>query len=192
MEKNNDFYDEIYKAGGHKKMYSKNYQHSPYIQLWEKSIDILKKMEDPRIIDIGCGVGQYANLLFDHEFFHYMGIDFSDEAIRLAKMTNSLYKDKFKTDNAYTSSIYNDDYNTAILFEVLEHLQEDLRVLNKLRKGTYVILSVPNFDTVSHVRYFTGEEDVEKRYGELITFKEIYTFPLAGSSKLFLAYGVKN
>ncbi|MCR6105593.1 class I SAM-dependent methyltransferase [Salipaludibacillus agaradhaerens] len=192
MEKNNDFYDQVYKAGGHKRMYAKHYRHSPYLQLWEKSLHILKGMKDPKIIDIGCGVGQYANLLFDHELLDYKGIDFSDEAIRLAKMTNNLYEDKFEVDDAYTSSIYDDDYNTAILFEVLEHLQEDLRVLSKIKVGTHVILSVPNFDTVSHVRYFTGEEDVNKRYGELIAFQEIYTFPLAGSSKLFLAHGIKN
>ncbi|UTR13711.1 class I SAM-dependent methyltransferase [Salipaludibacillus sp. LMS25] len=192
MEKNTNYYDQIYKEGGHKKMYAKHYRYSPYLQLWEKSLDILKKIKEPRIIDIGCGVGQYANLLFDHDFFDYKGIDFSDEAIRLAKMVNSRYGDKFKVDNAYTSSIYNDNYNTAILFEVLEHLQEDLRVLGKIKKGTEVLLSVPNYDAVGHVRHFSGEEDVEKRYGEVMTIKAIDTFPLTKTSKLFLAHGVKG
>ena len=45
-------------------------------------------------------------------------------------------------------------YEIVICLETLEHLQDDLAVIEKIKPGAYVIFSVPNFDYESHVRHF--------------------------------------
>lgn len=104
-EKKKEFYDHAYQKGGYNQMYAKHYRYSPYITIWEKAIELLKETEHPTLVEIGCGIEQFANMLFDHGFHQYKGIDFSDEAIRFAKHTNREHREKFNVDDAYTSEI---------------------------------------------------------------------------------------
>lgn len=188
-EKNKNFYDEVYKKGG---MYSKHYQASPYFKVWKKSIDLIKEIKNPNILEIGCGVGQFANMLFDQGFKEYRGFDYSDEAIKIAKQTNPHDCKKFQVDNAYNSKIFQENYNTVIIFEVLEHLKEDFLVLNKVKSGVNVLFSVPNFDSASHVRYFKDKNDIIQRYSEIVDIKDIYGFHISSRNIIFLGYGEKK
>ncbi|WP_449539528.1 class I SAM-dependent methyltransferase [Ferdinandcohnia sp. Marseille-Q9671] len=188
-EKDKDFYDDVYKKGG---MYAKHYQASPYFEIWKKSIDIIKEIESPDILEIGCGVGQFANMLFDQGFKEYKGFDYSDEAIKLAQQTNPYEHKKFHVDNAYNSKIFQEDYNTIIIYEVLEHLKEDILVLNKIKKGVNVLFSVPNFDSASHVRYFQDKNDITQRYSEVIDIKDIYAFHISTRNIIYLGHGIKK
>lgn len=99
------------------KEYYVKYDKSIYFPVWKKAVEIIKKIDNPRILEIGCGVGQFANYLFDEGFAEYIGIDFSEEAIRKAKDTNIRYKDNFYVDNAYTTDFFNRNYNVLVLFE---------------------------------------------------------------------------
>lgn len=155
----------------------------------EKALQIIKEEKCPRVIDIGCGPGQFANLLFDNEIVDYKGIDFSSEAIKLAKLRNEKYSDLFFIDDAYMSNIYYGDYNIAILFEVLEHIQDDLRILRKIRSGAKVLFSVPNFQSKSHIRVFNNGEEIINRYNNIIEIDKIYTFNISDVNKLFLVVG---
>jgi 2-polyprenyl-3-methyl-5-hydroxy-6-metoxy-1,4-benzoquinol methylase len=188
-EKNKDFYDEVYKKGG---MYAKHYQASPYYKIWKKSIDLLKEIKNPDILEIGCGVGQFANMLFDQGFKDYKGFDYSDEAIKLAQQTNPQEREKFHVDSAYTSTIFRENYNTVIIFEVLEHLKEDMLVLNKIKSGVNVIFSVPNFDSASHVRYFKDKNEIVQRYNEIVEIQDVYGYPISSRNVIYLGYGRKK
>lgn len=191
-ERGKEFYDQAYKNGGYNKMYAKHYKQSPYINVWKKAIDIISEVDHPKFIEIGCGVGQFANLLFDSGFDHYKGIDFSDEAIRMAKITNSNNSEKFSIDNAYSSAIYNEEYNVVIIFEVLEHLKEDKEVLRKIKKGAHVLFSVPNFNSASHVRYFENENDVFYRYNQILNIVDLYSIKVSTKNIIYLGHGIKK
>ncbi len=52
--------------------------------------------------------------------------------------------------------------------EVLEHLSDDTGVLEIVRPGTTVILSVPTFLCEDHVRSFADTEAVHDRYESLL------------------------
>ncbi|GAE03157.1 hypothetical protein CBO05C_2847 [Clostridium botulinum B str. Osaka05] len=193
LEKDSSFYDELFRSGGWNETYFKHYSEIHYFPIWSKAVEIIKSIENPKIIEVGCGPGQFSNLLFDIGYRNYRGIDFSQEAIKYAKIRNSKYRNLFNIDNAYTTNLFDTDYNTVIIFEVLEHVDEDLRILSRARTNSNILFSVPNFYSDGHVRWFNSKEEVIERYKKYIDFQDIFTFSVGGDNKIFLIKGkVKN
>ncbi|MBM7541971.1 class I SAM-dependent methyltransferase [Amphibacillus cookii] len=190
-EKDADFYNQVYLDGGQNRMYKVPYQDSPYFPIWKRAMEVLELKDKPKILELGCGVGQFAQFLFTYNIDHYMGIDYSEEAIKQAKASNPSYKECFIVDDIYQTTWMDSDYQIVILFEVLEHLEHDLAVLARIKKGSQVCLSVPNFDSTSHVRYFPTEQAVIARYQEHLQIGTLSTFSISQKNKLYLLTGVK-
>jgi hypothetical protein len=49
-----------------------------------------------------------------------------------------------------------------------ERLDEDVSLLNALRRGTRVLATVPNFDSASRLRFFADERAIYDRYGHAL------------------------
>lgn len=191
-EKDSIFYDNLYESGGWEMTYFKHYTEIHYYETWKKALEIIKRSrKKQKIIEVGCGPGQFANLLFDNGYIDYRGIDFSEEAIKIAKIRNDRYRNKFNVEDAFSSNIFSDDYNRVIIFEVLEHIEDDLELLNKVRKGTDILFSVPNFDSPGHVRWFLSSAEVYERYMNFVEIEDIFTFEIGGVNRLFLVKGKK-
>lgn len=184
-------YDDIYTNGGYDEAYFKHYSETLYVDIWFKAAHIIKNLNNPKVIDIGCGPGQFANLLFDFGITNYKGIDYSKEAIKMAKLRNNKYREHFCLDNAYTSDIYSDAYNVVTLFEVLEHIDDDITLLNNIRKGTLVIFSVPNYISKGHLRCFKSKEELYNRYNDIVKITDVTAFDLTETNKIYLIIGVK-
>lgn len=187
-----NLYDEIYRSGGYNDAYLRHYSETPYINIWLKAAQLIKTMDKPKVIDIGCGPGQFANLLFDFGIMDYKGIDYSEEAIRMAKLRNDKYRERFCLDNAFTSKIYTENYNVVTLFEVLEHINDDFTILSNIRRGSAVFFSVPNYLSKGHVRVFKDKEDIYSRYNSTFNIKDIYEFSITEVNKIYLVEGVKK
>lgn len=153
----------------------------------------IKEVPNPKIIDIGCGPGQFANMLFDKGVTDYKGIDFSREAIAMAKERNKLFAHAFNKDNALTSKIFSNDYNMVVLLEVLEHIENDLPILDKIKKDSTIIFSVPNFNSESHVRWFDTKDSIIRRYGNIVEVEDIqevlYSYT---TNKIYIVKGNKR
>lgn len=119
-----------------------------------------------RVLDVGCGVAMLQNFIKD-----YHGFDFSDKAVEIAKNPNVWMG------NAYEPKNYG-DYDTYILTEVLEHL-DDYKVLKNIPQGKQVIFSVPSFEDESHLRIYT-EKIVHHRYDGILDIKNISRFDWHG------------
>lgn len=143
------------------------------------------------ILEIGCGVGQFANMLFDCGFSNYTGFDYAVEAIARAKANNPEHADRFFAENAFQTRLMEEKYGLVISFEVLEHIQKDLEVLNRIRPGTKMLVSVPNFDDPYHVRYFPSEKDVRERYGQVMRIFDIFVSMLNQVNCLYYVWGEK-
>ena len=78
-----------------------------------------------------------------------------------------------------------------ICFEVLEHIQDDLGVLNRIPRGTKLLLSVPNFDDPYHVRYFSSEKEVYERYKGVMNIFDIGCCNLNNVNCLYYIVGEK-
>lgn len=189
--KDESFYDNVYENGGWNDTYFKHYSETHYFPMWKKALELIKENKEPSVIDIGCGPGQFSNLLLDNGVSNYMGLDFSSEAIKVAKIRNDKYRNLFIVGDAYISDIFEKPYNTIILFEVLEHLEKDIDILRRIKPGTNVLFSVPNFYSAGHVRWFNSQFEVLERYKDIINVNQIHVFNVGGTNKLYLAFGKK-
>jgi trans-aconitate methyltransferase len=64
-------------------------------------------------------------------------------------------------------------WGSVAVTEVLEHIQGDLQLLEKLPHGVLVVASVPRFWCPGHVRRFDTAQQVRCRYGEVLKFDEL-------------------
>jgi SAM-dependent methyltransferase len=138
-----------------------------------------------RLVEIGCGIGTVATHLNQHGY----EVDYSDifgRALRLArarareKLGAAVERRRFvRLDAAERLPI--DAYTGALLFDVIEHLPDDERVMRNVRAalgdraGAFVMVTVPAFrllwspwdDVEKHKRRYTrGElEDLLRRTG---------------------------
>ena len=151
------------------KPYSEHYsKQTKYIlNIYTTALECIKQQKEPcKIIEIGCGSGLFANMLFDNGYSEYEGIDFSLEAIRLAKKANIQHIEKFICCDAfeYLTNFSGTDNTIFVLFEVLEHINRDIELLNMLPTKSRIILSVPNFKSFNHIRVFNDLQEIKERY----------------------------
>jgi SAM-dependent methyltransferase len=152
--------------------YNVHYSSCNYYQLWK---DILKLIDvESSIMELGCGVGQFANLLFDTGAENYIGFDFSETAIIKARITNP-YMAFVKMDFDKETPDYL-QADEIIILETLEHLKDDIGLLKSIPVGKKVLFTVPTFDGTAHERFFTDEKMVLDRYDKLFDRIEFYPF----------------
>ncbi len=186
-ERDAAFYDDTFDKADHWKAH---YTRSRYYPLWTVVADRLKSKGASSILDIGCGPGQVACLMRDTPGIkRYLGLDFSAKRIAQAKKVccdfDFANADVFKTDLIETAN-----YDAALVMEFLEHINEDLAVLKRIKSGTYVLATVPNFGAPQHVRFFETIESVKSRYEGCFT--SIQVDEILGNdrgSKFFLLEG---
>jgi SAM-dependent methyltransferase len=170
--------------------YHCHYTKSQYYFLWCVIADRIYRSSTPSVLDIGCGSGQVANFLFDRGLLNYLGIDLSRVAIAKASRIVPAYS--FRVCDALDTDVFETfDYRVAISLEFLEHINDDLLVLSRLRPRTYFIGSVPDFPYPSHVRFFKDCNEVESRYGDYFTQFDVVEFKAPEGNRYFLFEGVK-
>ncbi len=191
FERDVRFYDDMYKAGGHIGQYHVHYTQSRYFQIWSRGAQIISSINNPRVFDIGCGPGQFAQLLFDNGIISYKGIDHSSEAIKLAKKYVPQCAENFTVADVFEMDALPENYDFVTMFEVLEHLERDFDLLRLIPSGTKVLFSVPSYGSASHVRQFKSPQDVKKRYNSIvdIILLEVFTDCPEPGKTIFLVYG---
>lgn len=168
-EQGTEFYNNVYDS---EQRYSSDYKDLKCYPVFQIALSMLKDINEPKILEIGCGTGQFAKMLWDNNVKDYLGVDFSESAIRIAR---SLSPQKFEQADIRNYHISNEN-NTIILLEVLEHICDDLEVIKKIPVDKNVIISLPRFDDQGHIRIFKDRESVIDRYGQLIKFDEVIRY----------------
>ncbi|MCF7982509.1 MAG: methyltransferase domain-containing protein, partial [Pseudomonadales bacterium] len=183
------FYDSIYAQS---EKYQTDPAHSVYLPVWERVRDALKVRGVRRVLDIGCGPGQFAQyLLAQIPDLAYLGVDYSQTAIREAqrKCPSAQF---FERDIMQEQALAEFQADAYVVLEVLEHIEQDCGLLARVPAGQWVVMSVPNFDSFGHVRFFENEDEVKGRYEKLFSGFRIETTRLGGRSKIFLATGDRS
>jgi SAM-dependent methyltransferase len=170
--------------------YHQHYTASRYHFIWAVIVDRVPRLAS--VLEIGCGPGQLAEFLIERGVAHYIGFDFSSQAIRMAKKRCPSVD--IHLANALETPLLDDKgYDTVICTEVLEHIEADLKLLSRIRAGVRCLITVPNFPYPSHVRYFADEGMVAARYGAFFRESRIDRFrATAGSTCYFLLDGERS
>ena len=188
------YYDRRYKRGGDRQEYFKPAEECVYFPVWQALIARLQKDRD-RILELGCGPGQLAVLLLRGGYQYLRGIDFSREAIALAQRTaGESLRDKFVLGDLYDATPYREvDYNTIICCEVLEHLENDLGVLDMIRPSVKILGTLPNYPSRAHLRHFADEARIRDRYVSRLDIRTVEKIVLnPRGNAIFLMEGRKK
>ena len=154
-------------------------------------VDRIRPADVRCLFDIGCGPGQLASFLHDRGLRKYVGLDFSAVSIRMARLACPSYE--FVCANVFESDLFDTlDYDVVVSTEFLEHVADDLVVLDRIRPGTRMYGSLPNFPHPSHVRHFNSAAEVRERYGSRFKEFRVDEFPFgSGGMTFFLFEGVR-
>lgn len=143
---------------------------------------------EARIIDLGCGNGMLAKL---SKWKTYTGFDFSEVAIAKAKTICPQAEFICSDINNYIRIV---NYDTVIMTEFLEHIENDIKIISVIKQGAKVIISVPNNEPLfngkpksypTHQRNYTIEI-LKDRYNN-IEFSETFIF-----EHWIMAIGIKK
>lgn len=173
-------YSSVYER---KDYYKCHYSKSPYLNVYNKVSSYISPTDS--VVELGCGTGQLMELLQDKGIAKYIGYDFSDEGVRQTKARikkagyEAYIQDLYKVTSFPTANVY-------VSVEVMEHLEDDLKVISRIPKGGTVIITVPNYLGGSHVRKFDTEEEVVERYKELLKCEEVSTINRGPEAKIFV------
>lgn len=170
--------------------YTKPYEKSAYIHIWN---NIVKHLDTSwAVCDIGCGVGQFMSLLRDAGVTEYTGIDISGVAINKAREKISASMPGFKV---IEGNVFDMDIPKADLYvmtEILEHIHNDIALIEKLPKGANLVLTVPDFLGGSHVRKFENIGEVISRYTGVVEPKYTFTDEYIKDYRIFTLIGIKR
>jgi len=188
-EQDSSWYDKAFIDNHH---WKSDYNQSPYYFLWTVIIDrvVNRKEEMPSILDLGCGAGQLAYYLMKSGVKNYVGIDFSKERIDFAK--NKCEDFEFLNCDFFSIQFDDIDYDTVICLETLEHINDDVKLLKKIKSGSLFIGSVPNFPFTSHVRHFKNKDQVSERYSMFFKEFSVHEFLSQNNDIFFLINGIKK
>jgi SAM-dependent methyltransferase len=183
------YYDAIYAQS---EKYQADPEHSVYLPVWGKVVAILKQEGVQRVLDIGCGPGQFAEYLLKQiPDIHYQGVDFSQTAIETARL-------RCPTAQFYVKDLMQEEAlkefkaDAFVMLEVLEHIEKDLELIARIPIGQKVIFSVPNMDSFGHVRFFVDCAAISNRYDDCFDAINIETVILSGRSKIHLAVATRR
>lgn len=165
-------YDRMFAEGGYGGTFRLHYKHTWYYPLYRKVLSIVQRHGGRHVLEVGCGTGGFAHLLQETTALEYAGFDFSSEAVSQARARTGR-EDCFSVGDATIPESYPGTYDTIVCTEVLEHIEPDREVISLWKPGTRCVCSVPNFDSTVHVRHFLSEDDVLKRYGDLLDIDSI-------------------
>ena len=166
-------YDQMFQEGGSDGVFDLPYRISGYYPLFRAVAKAVARHDARHILEVGCGTGAMAHLLFDTTSLAYSGFDFSPLAVDKARQRTGR-QDVFSIGDATLATTYQGrQYDTIICTEVLEHIEDDLLAMSHWKPGCRVVCSVPNYDADTHVRLFRTEAEVRQRYGPLLEIDQV-------------------
>ena len=164
IEKGNDYYDMVYNKYDHYSL-SVDALHSRYIWLYKRILNKLTKHDN--VLEMGCGTGHFAELMLNEGYNYTLGFDFSEVGIGMCRKRCPY--GNFLVDSVYEFPFDAFEYDTVVSLEVMEHIEKDIEVLQKIPMGKRILFSVPGYDDQAHVRFFANAEEIEERFSKIFT-----------------------
>jgi len=182
------YYDEVFASS---QKYLVKGTESSLMRVWTEIIKKIRERNFKAILDIGCGPGQFAEVIETYiNHCSYTGIDFSKVAIESAQERCPNFK---FFQNQLPLHDYEDYgyFDVIICLEVLEHIENDLDVIDSLPSDKNLLMTVPNYNSFGHLRIFKNEQEVKKRYERFFKSISVEPIQLASNNIIWLFWGQK-
>lgn len=179
--KDNEYYNKIYRKSD---KYSQSYDEIMYYPLYKKIVNKLNYHDV--ILELGCGVGHLAQMLEENQYKSYLGLDFSEKAIELAKEKS---KQRFICSDIMTDKL-DYPYDVIVSTEFFEHVEYS-NVIERIKKSARIIFSVPNFLIDSHLYAWNNHKEIKRDFSKYMYINTIHTVIEIKDKKWFLVDGFK-
>lgn len=154
-----------------------------------------------RVIDVGCGLGNFAEILLDREL--YVGIDSDQDIIekmkdQYADTKNAEFLHADITQWVHIQALANEKADSIMCVNVLEHIEDDRVALKNmaatLPPGGHICLLVPAFQCLygtldsldGHFRRYTKGMILDRIKNLPVEIVHLYYFNMVGSLGWFL------
>jgi 2-polyprenyl-3-methyl-5-hydroxy-6-metoxy-1,4-benzoquinol methylase len=132
-------------------------------QLLHRQREVMARIEGAVVVDVGCGTGLFvreASRRFPDKTI--IGVDYSDDNIRVAQLLHPLLAVRFRRMSAYRLEFAEASVDCITMQEVLEHLEGAALAVKEanrvLRPDGVLVVSVPNpFYVWRIVKFVVGE-----------------------------------
>ena len=150
---------------------------------WISFIEIMKKLNCKKFLDIGCGAGIYYKLIKDNfKDIDYFGIDYSEDAINIAK-------EYWKYDGFEVRDMWNIDENYIKDYDLV-HMGALLDVLPNANEALDFILKLkPKILFLSRIEYSGTIVDSVYTY---TAYDEITTYKFKHSQEILKEFISRN
>lgn len=145
-------------------------------------------------IDLGGGVGGWISYLNKHRPVKFSPLALADSSIKALTLATSVLPPTAKRYQVDLMSLYmNEQWDVAFLLDVIEHVPDDLQVLQQaydaLKQGGYLFVTAPAFqyfwsyndDAAKHLRRYQGSDFVRlaKQSGFTLSDSRYFMFLLS-------------
>lgn len=144
---------------------------SPWLPLYQEAAGWIPR--NHAVVDLGCGTGTFLRCLeAERHEGDRVGIDFSEAALEAAAryLTTSRNRLEVADLREWQPDEHRPGNTTYTCLEVLEHLADDLDLVRRIPPGHQFVLSVPNYESEAHARWFRTCGEAWERYGGLLEF----------------------
>jgi 2-polyprenyl-3-methyl-5-hydroxy-6-metoxy-1,4-benzoquinol methylase len=170
-----------------------------YKGLFKERNDVLLNMiksmlpDKVNVLDIAAGSSYIAEELIKSEkVVSYTWNDFNPMLVDLVSKRINDYRFKIEDFDAEDQTIDFSNFNLVICIS-LEHIVRDFELLDRIKEGTFVAISSPNFGGTAHVRHFETCDDFENRYSKYINVLKSKTITNSNNRKMkFVIVGIRN
>ena len=142
-----------------------NFKHIASTYEWNYK-DLLPADKNAKILDIGCGLGQFLYWLQQKGYQNFLGVDISQEMLDIARQKATTKVKKITSIKEFLSA-ETESYDLIVMNDVIEHLSkqeiiDDLELMRvALKKGGKLVIKTNNLAAItgSRMRYsdFTHE-----------------------------------
>jgi len=169
-----EFYDKAMATVGSRAMLPA--EESPWLPIYKEAAGWINPGHP--VIDLGCGTGRFAvTLARTGHSGGYTGLDFAPAVLAEAQRYLAREKPHYKAElhqcdlTTWQPVDIRQSSETYLALEVLEHIDDDTGLVERVPGGHRFIFSVPNYGSAAHVRRFPSPSDVWERFGNLVLFR---------------------
>jgi len=123
------------------------------IRDWEQRSSIILKWiknsfdKKSRILDCGCGIGIFGQIMKENGYRNIIGIDFNEKSLRCAKNFYSVNKM-----DCQNLALVDNFYDVIVALNVIEHLEDPKQFLTEIKRITkpnsLYVFSTPNVNFI--------------------------------------------
>jgi SAM-dependent methyltransferase len=126
------------------------------------AVDTVRSYSNPRVLDVGCGSGRIGEFVLDAGAAHYVGVDFSEPMLDLARARLERFKERVElVEGDFHETPLEGPFDVVLALGLFDYLPEPERMIARISQlcaeGGCVVASFPAWSwlkgPIRRVRY---------------------------------------